>query len=176
MSTGSTIVKCGRENVGSSTKPAAVMRPTDARYSETVVISLARAIENWRRKHPATHITLIGHSGGGTLAVLLAKRVLGVDAVITLAGNLDVEAWARYHNYSPLQASIDPAQLPSIDLHIHQWHYQGTHDRVVPGRITDRYFQHNPKAERISLIDYGHQCCWATIWPTILARLSSVGL
>lgn len=149
---------------------------TDARYSEAVVASLARAIENWRGKHPANRITLIGHSGGGTLAVLLANRVPGVDAVITLAANLDVEAWARHHRYSPLQTSINPAQQPSIDLQILQLHYQGTNDIVVPARTTDRYFLHNPQAERISITGYGHQCCWALIWPTVLARLSSIGL
>lgn len=152
--------------------PCAVTWWTDARYSETVVASLAHAIEYWRRAHPASHITLVGHSGGGTLAVLLAKRVPDVDAVITLAGNLDVAAWTHHHGYSPLHTSIDPASQ-AVNPGILQWHYQGELDRVIPAGITDRYFQHNPQANRISMADYGHHCCWATVWPEILVRLNA---
>jgi pimeloyl-ACP methyl ester carboxylesterase len=43
---------------------------TRDRYSDAVVASMTRVIDALLAEHPDTRVTLIGHSGGGTLAVL----------------------------------------------------------------------------------------------------------
>ncbi|MCB1675210.1 MAG: hypothetical protein KDI01_02905 [Halioglobus sp.] len=65
---------------------------TDRRYAEEVVASLDRVIDRFARDYRG--VALFGHSGGGTLAMLLAARRPDVRAVLTLAGNLDLAAWA----------------------------------------------------------------------------------
>ena len=87
---------------------------TSARYSATVVDSMAKAIRVIARRGGYSALRLFGHSGGGTLALLLAPRLEGVLDVVTVAGNLDIEAWTRHHGYSPLRDSLNPASEPAL--------------------------------------------------------------
>jgi hypothetical protein len=62
--------------VGQATDPpCSPLDWTLARFSERVVESLARVIEQQRAATGAAGLELFGHSGGGTLAVLIAARV-----------------------------------------------------------------------------------------------------
>ncbi len=139
---------------------------TGARYSETVVASMAAALAVLRP--PGARLTLIGHSGGGTLAMLLAERVSGVDAVVTIAGNLDLAAWVRRHDYEPLVASLDPSARPPLPAHIRQLHYAGGRDRVVPADLIGAAARRQPGARFEVRRDFDHACCWLREWPAPL--------
>lgn len=139
---------------------------THGRYSETVVDSLAGAIGQLRRDSPRTPVILIGHSGGGTLAQLLATRV-DVDAVITLAGSLDVAAWTRLHGYSPLQG-LDPARLPPPPAQVRQLHLAGAEDDNVPPSLTRAALASSPGAELRILPGTGHLGPWERSWPELI--------
>jgi pimeloyl-ACP methyl ester carboxylesterase len=118
----------------------------------------------------ASQLVLIGYSGGGALAVLIAERLEDVTAVITLAANLDIEAWANHHHYLPLAQSLNPAR----SLRAHPWpefHFSGLKDTVVPAATTDRYFQRYPAARRLAIEAADHVCCWEAQWPALLARV-----
>ena len=67
---------------------------TTLRFSESVVASMAAALKAAVGSMVEQGFVLIGHSGGGTLAMLLAQRLDRVQSVVTIAGNLDIEAWA----------------------------------------------------------------------------------
>jgi pimeloyl-ACP methyl ester carboxylesterase len=140
---------------------------TDARYSEAVVDSMARALEAVRP--PGARLTLIGHSGGGTLAMLLAERVAGVDAVVTIAGNLDLAAWARRHGYEPLSASLDPSARAPLPPHIRQIHFAGERDREVPPQLVASAARRQPGARFELRPGFDHACCWLRDWPGLLA-------
>jgi len=140
---------------------------TDARYSEAVVASMARALEAVRP--PGARLTLIGHSGGGTLAMLLAERVAGVDAVVTIAGNLDVAAWTRRHDYEPLAASLDPSARAPLPPHIRQIHFAGERDREVPPQLVAAAARRQPGARFELRPGFDHACCWLRDWPGLLA-------
>src|SRR6185436_12059458 len=73
------------------------------RFSPRIVDSMASVIEQLRAGRGTDAIELYGHSGGAALAVLLAARLGGVQRIVTIAGNLDVEAWTTYHGYTPLE-------------------------------------------------------------------------
>lgn len=139
---------------------------THGRYSETVVDSLVDAIGQLRRDHPRAPVVLVGHSGGGTLAQLLATR-LDVDAVITIAGNLDVAAWTRLHGYSPLQG-LDPARLPPPPAQVRQLHLAGAGDDNVPPSLTRAALASSPGAELRVLPGLGHLGPWEKSWPDII--------
>lgn len=143
---------------------------TSARYSESVVTAMNEALSSLQTELGAKPLVLIGHSGGGTLALLLAERRNDVRGVVTLAGNLAPHAWAAHHGYLPLSESLtpEPAKLPATLL---QWHYVGKHDRNIPLELSSAALQNAPDAELIS-ISSDHNCCWLKHWPSILERLA----
>jgi pimeloyl-ACP methyl ester carboxylesterase len=143
---------------------------TSARYSEPVVASMAMALRRMVAAAPVDRLVLIGYSGGGTLAVLLAPRFKETTDVVTIAANLDIDAWADLHGYLRLAGSVNPAAEPRLPEGIHQQHYVGGRDRVVPKEIVARG-PIDPSA-LIVIPSYDHVCCWEAIWPAVLAGLA----
>lgn len=144
---------------------------TIQRYGPEVVGSMAVALSTLLARIPEAELVFIGHSGGGTLAMLLAERFSQTRAVITIAGNLDVSRWAAHHRYTPLAGSLDPATRQALPDGITQIHCIGGQDATVPPQLTRSFVQN--KASNAVLIqhdDFGHHCCWASAWPAILGQ------
>lgn len=141
-------------------------RWTMQRYSEEIVSSMTEAVRTAAQRANAQEVTLVGYSGGGVLAVLIAERLDNVAAVITVGANLDTDAWTRHHGYLPLSGSLNPASSTAE----HRWpeiHLYGARDTVVPIATTAAYFARFPHAQRKVMDDYDHACCWVEQWPTL---------
>jgi hypothetical protein len=143
---------------------------TRDRYSPEVVQSMVSAIDHALPPLERPPITLIGYSGGGVLAMLIAERLDGVERVITVAANLDIDAWADHHDYSRLTGSLNPARQGPLDPRIRQIHLSGERDRQVPPWTIERFRGVNPGATFKSLPGFGHRCCWIDQWPEILGE------
>jgi hypothetical protein len=142
---------------------------TSERYSDLVVASMAAALA----RHPMTRafdrLAFIGYSGGGVLAVLLAARFSQTAAVVTVAANLDIDAWTARHGYLRLAGSLNPTSQPPLPSHLYQRHYVGGRDRVVPpGIVSGGRFD---PATIVLIPDFDHVCCWRRLWPSIIADL-----
>lgn len=143
---------------------------TSARYSPEVVDSIAAAVRDAAQAANSREIVLVGYSGGGVLAVLVAERTEHVAAVVTIAANLDTDAWTRHHGYLPLTDSMNPA----VSAREHPWpeiHLQGALDRSVPVDTTVEYFKRFPVAQQRRFDGYDHVCCWVDAWPTLFSEL-----
>jgi pimeloyl-ACP methyl ester carboxylesterase len=144
---------------------------TSGRYSEPVVASMAAALRQVIANHPLRPVVLVGYSGGGALALLVADRVAEVRAVVTLAANLDLGAWTRYHGYQPLVGSLDPlaarALRPGCEIHV-----AAARDAIVPPSLVAAGAARRNGA--VLRIEPGadHACCWRSRWPSMLASLS----
>ncbi len=145
------------------------------RYSEPVVASMASVIHSMISSNQKLH--LIGHSGGGALAVLLAER-LGNDAqgnvvqVTTIAGNLNTYLWSNRHGYTPLYGSLNPSDRKPLPQHIKQVHIAGGRDDNIEADIIRHYVDSQISAEFWLYEEQKHACCWENIWQDILARLN----
>jgi hypothetical protein len=145
---------------------------TGARYSNEIVESMVTAVHEAQRVAGAKEVSLIGYSGGGALAALIAERIENVYSVLTLAGNLDTDAWTALHGYLPLSQSLNP----SLSEREHPWsemHLQGADDRVVPIATTDGYFTRYPQARRRTIAGYDHVCCWLDDWAKLVVELGA---
>lgn len=145
---------------------------TSARYSEKIVQTMVHTVRDLAHQIGASKTILIGHSGGGTLAVLIAERLEGVAAVVTIAANLDIDAWTAHHGYLPLSESLNPAH----STREHPWreiHLAGRRDQVVPLETTAAYFERYPNAERWVFDEHSHACCWRDAWPQLWARIEA---
>lgn len=141
---------------------------TGARYSAQIVESMAATVREAQRRAGATKVALVGYSGGGTLAVLIAERLDSVAMVTTIAANLDTDAWTEHHKYLPMSQSLNPA----LSDRPHSWpelHLRGANDAVVPAATTARYFVRYPQAQQRTIEGFDHVCCWVRDWPEISA-------
>lgn len=145
---------------------------TTARYGEKVVSAMTGAIETLLARFQPAEAVLIGYSGGGTLAVLIAERLQSVDAVVTIAANLDLAAWTALHGYSPLSASLDPARLPGLRSKP-QLHYAGAQDHNVPPALQAAFAQRATAAEFRTVEGFDHRCCWAESWAERLVEIDA---
>jgi len=141
---------------------------TSARYSDRIVDSMAEAIRALAERHDYPVFRLFGHSGGGTLALLLAARLSGALDVVTIAGNLDTDAWTVHHGYSPLRDSLNPATEPELAARVTQWHLLGGGDRVVPPALVRPYIERAARATGVEFPSFTHGCCWSRVWPGVL--------
>lgn len=141
---------------------------TQARYSARVVDNMAAVLRKRLASGPFTGVMLFGYSGGGALAMLLAQRVPETRAVVTIAGNLDTDAWADYHGYSPLTDSLNPARSLPLAPSIVQLHIAGNRDTNVPPELTRRALKRQDRAHMVVMSGYDHACCWQRLWPYVL--------
>lgn len=143
---------------------------TDARYSADVVELMQNAIQEKIKQLPndkqTRPIILIGHSGGGTLAMLIAQQLHRVSGVITIAANMDIDAWTSHKNYSSLDKSINIAKTSSMRK-IPQVHFFGSRDEIVPAKINQPFLQKIGKSPTV-IEGFDHNCCWLDQWPTLL--------
>ncbi len=133
---------------------------TQGRYSRRVVDSMATVLHKLVQDYQVPSLTLIGHSGGGTLAMLISPSVVEVHKLVTIAGNLDISAWAEKHGYSPLTGSLNPATQSNIPGGIEQYHYLGKQDRNIPLQASLRFLKSQAGAH-VMIVDHcAHADCW----------------
>jgi hypothetical protein len=141
---------------------------TNERYSLKVITSISIALKQLLTLQPTRKLVLIGYSGGGALAMLMAEHINELSSVVTIAGNLDIEAWTRLHHYSPLTGSINPAQRPPLNMKIYQLHLAGKKDQNVPLQIIQPTVKRQYAAKIMVMPEFDHHCCWQEAWPKLL--------
>jgi len=160
---------------GTSTQPGCDNRLwTSDRYSPTVIASMSGVMRREMSRRGATRVRLFGHSGGGALALLIAEGFEQITRdVVTVAGNLDTEAWTRHHRYTPLHGSLNPAARTPLPQAVRQWHLLGQRDAVIPPMLVADFLEAQPGAVVRVFPGYSHGCCWQRSWPAVLDAVVS---
>lgn len=114
-------------------------------------------------------LLFLGHSGGGVLALQLARRFPQTRLVVTMATPLDIDAWSDHHGYSRLQGSVNPADTPNAGFP--EIHYFGEKDERVPPGLFRQALAKRPKARMVIVEKFTHACCWERIWPEVLSGI-----
>jgi len=130
---------------------------THGRYSNDVVTSMVEALN---KPLADRQLILVGHSGGGTLVMLMAERMPNVKAVITIAGNLQVKQWTEFHRYSELAGSLDPSFSRKLNDDIKQIHFYSLNDEVIKAEWVRQFALKQKNAELIELPVKGHHDGW----------------
>lgn len=148
---------------------------TYGRYSRQVVESMRTVLNTLVRENAIDSMTLIGHSGGGTLAMLLAEKVPQVRKVVTLGGNLDIEAWTSKHGFTTLQDSLNPARRAPLPRQIKQLHFVGADDKNVPQEMLKAAVKQQRNADIFVLDEITHKRGWNSYWTEILKKIALSG-
>lgn len=158
------------------TAPCAPRLWTSGRYSETVIATMVRALNELVERHQVRQLTLVGYSGGGAIALLCATRLTAAGLnlmVITVASNLDTRHWTEFHHLLPLSESLNPLEVVPSPAPFRQLHLAGRADRVVPESTIQRYVETHPDATVLYVDDFDHTCCWALQWRQLLATIDT---
>lgn len=141
-----------------------------ARYSEVVVRSIDAAIAQLKQQYQAKNINLIGYSGGGALAILVAARRNDIASLRTVAGNLDLLSMDIIHKTTPLSESLDPLQVAQQVKHIPQLHFSGSKDYVVPSQIAYNFIDAaGLDAKKVVVVKgANHNNIWHEHWGELL--------
>jgi dienelactone hydrolase len=147
---------------------------TSGRFSEPVINATNKAIDNLKARYQADALQLIGYSGGGSVAALIAARRSDVKRLVTVAGNLDHGGWTKYHGVSALLTSLNPADFRESLKTTTQYHLVGQDDKIVPPQLAQDFIaKFSPTADIILHIvpDFDHHCCWQKQWRTLLKEI-----
>ncbi|MDP3482188.1 MAG: alpha/beta hydrolase [Sulfuricella sp.] len=140
---------------------------TGGRFAPEVVETSNQAISALKQRVGADKLVLIGYSGGGAIAALVAARRNDVVRLITVAGNLDHRAWARMHHVPALEDSLNPVDEWQSLIDVPQRHFVGERDEIVSLDVADSYasrFPSDRRPEVITIPDFDHVCCWVENW------------
>lgn len=145
---------------------------TTRRYAEEVVASMGEALDQAIAGLPGHGIHLVGYSGGGAIAALLAERRADVMSLRTVAGNLDVSAVNRHNRVSATPDSLNPIDNALRLSALPQIHWVGEDDKVVPPVVAQRFVgaQGSPRCARIIRLPTAtHEDRWEQAWRTHVA-------
>ncbi len=141
------------------------------RYGREMVDALDAAISQLKTQASAQHLNLIGYSGGATMVLLIAAQRKDVASIRTVAGNLDTEAFTRYHHVSPMAPESNPLRHADALAKIPQIHWLGQNDTTVPPQLADRYADAVGKGQctRLQTVtDATHSSGWEQHWNEFL--------
>lgn len=141
------------------------------RYAPVVIEAMEATINRIKQQMGARTLKLIGFSGGGTIAALLAARRDDIDEIVTLGANLDHAYWTAMDRLSPLTGSLNPADFTQQLQKIPQRHFIGADDVVVHPRVVQSYINKmndRSKTKLFVLKGFDHDCCWVKNWPQMI--------
>lgn len=141
------------------------------RYCQEAVDEMQAVIGKIAGQKP---VHLIGYSGGGAMAILVAANsTLNIRSITTIAGNLDTQTFTKYHGINPwkLSGSLNPIDYAKKVSNIPQLHLSGRKDRIVPPLIAKSFVKKSSNEKCIKHIvinDADHWNNWDKHWPNVL--------
>lgn len=146
---------------------------TSHRYSADVVDSMDRAITVLKIRYKASHVRLVGFSGGGAIASIIASKRSDVALLVTVAGNLDHKSWTDFNHSPPLSGSLNPIDFTAKLKNVPQIHLIGDKDDIVPSSVLTSYLARLKQLDNVHIYvvpGADHTCCWSVALADVLVR------
>lgn len=141
---------------------------TQGRYSATIINSMHNALDFIKNHLNIDSFLLIGHSGGASIATILASTRKDINGLVTIAANIDHKQWTQHLHYWPLEQSLNPIDYLPIPQHIKQWHLIGQKDAIIPAKLIRKALKKDQNAHIIEYPSFDHHCCWVPFWKFFL--------
>jgi hypothetical protein len=143
---------------------------TGKRFAPEVIEAMNDAVSRFAARTPGEPVELVGYSGGGAIAVLIAARRGDVTSIRTVAGNLDDELVNRMHDVSSMPQSANAIDSARRVADIPQIHFSGALDRVVPPAVARRFVEAvgGHCARALTIPGLSHEGGWSSHWPALL--------
>ena len=141
------------------------------RFSTEVIKSYQLAMDNISSRYGISGFNLIGYSGGGAIATLLAASRADVMSLRTVAGVLDHEVQSNLLAKPKLSGSLNPVTKAASLSEMPQYHFIGGQDEFVPPAILHSYLQAMPEARCVQTMlvqEASYDTGWVDKWPELL--------
>ena len=145
---------------------------TNKRFAPEVLKAYNDALDEMKRHYGIQGYNLIGFSGGGAVAAILAAQREDVLSLRTVAGNLDHRAHSAYHNVAVLEGSLNPPDFAPRLRAMPQVHFIGGQDPIMPPAILESYLQALGPTNCVQykmIQEAEHDKGWADKWPELLS-------
>ena len=147
-------------------------------WSQPVFASISRAVDHVAVVFPHPQLNLVGYSGGGAIAAVLASRRRDVMSLRTIAGNLDPDGNGRAHAADPQDDFVDPMGIaPRLAL-LPQEHFVGDKDVFVPPFLTENFVKAIGVSYcvKVTHLPYAtHQTGWQEVWASRVVKTPICG-
>lgn len=146
---------------------------TSHRFSNTIIKTYNEVLNKIKNKK-IKKFTLIGYSGGATIASLLATKREDIKLLITVAGNLDTDFWTYTNSYTSLYGSLNPANYTKKLEYISQVHLIGKDDKTVSKEVFFSFYNKFENKKNINFIildGFTHSKKWISNWNEILKNI-----
>jgi len=145
---------------------------TSHRFSPSVIDAMNDALTQFVKQYPGVKLELIGYSGGGNIAAILAERRTDVRSLRTVAGNLDVAYVNAIHHVSAMPDAVSAIDRASALRTMPQLHFSGDADKTVTPEVAQRFQRAvGGTCSQVDIVsNMTHGSDWAAIWPQLLAK------
>lgn len=143
---------------------------TSHRFSKEVLTSYQEILDQIKNDNLINNYELIGYSGGGTIATLLAANRTDIYSLITVSGNLDIDYWTKKHFLSPLEGSLNPSSYTTTLQNVKQLHLIGGKDTIIDESVFQSYYKRFKNTKMIKHKVYpmfNHSSGWEEEWVNI---------
>lgn len=138
---------------------------TSGRFSSEAIQAESEVLDILKSQYGLQGFELVGYSGGGAVALLLAASRSDVVQVQTIAGNLDHQAWTAIKRVNPLTSSLNPVDFADKLASVPQRHFIGLNDTVVPAEVAQSYMlKVQPTCGETVFVEADHHSGFESSW------------
>jgi pimeloyl-ACP methyl ester carboxylesterase len=140
-------------------------------FSNTVITTYMQALDDIKAYHDVEEFDLIGYSGGGGIAAILAARRYDVYSLRTVAGILDTKALTDTNANISLYRGTNPAGIADQLVNMPQHHFVGQKDEHITPAIFHSFAQAMGKRHCLNyslLSKANHTIGWVERWQSLL--------
>lgn len=130
------------------------------RYNPEIIEQIQEVITFFIKKHKAKNIEFVAYSDAAPIAFILAQRLGGTKKIITIAGVLDIDSYAKQNDLPSFKNAQNLTGMKNFVAQIPQIHYIGSEDTVVTRSMTERFISklNNPKDITLKIVHgFDHQ-------------------
>jgi pimeloyl-ACP methyl ester carboxylesterase len=144
---------------------------TGKRFAPEVIDSISEALDQIKTRTHVSSLALIGYSGGGAVAALLAEKRTDIESLRTIAGYLDVAYVNQLNSVSPMPDSLNPIDQAPILAGLPQIHFSGQNDKIISFDVAVRFTARTGTrcARALAVPAMDHRGPWDREWPRLLS-------
>lgn len=127
---------------------------TTERYHPEILTEMKELTNFFIKKYKAKNVEFVAYDDAAPIAFNLAQRLGGAKKIVTIAGVLDINSYAKQNNLPKFKNTKEIQYNQHIIERIPQIHYIGSDDTVVTRSMTEKFVSkfNNPKNITIKVV------------------------